>query len=170
MTLAYVFWHWTGAPARGYEADLKRFHGQLAGLGVPGLAASASYRIESAPWTGPGRAYEDWYLVGGSADLDLLNEAAVSPPIRAAHDGPAHLASGGAGGLYRLQTGELDLDAEIATWIAKPAGMGYEAFYAGLPPLSALFRRQMVLGPTTEFCSFGAENLAGLAVRRFRLA
>lgn len=170
MSLAYIFWHWTEAPERAYEAELARFHSELAALRVPGLAANASYRIEGAPWTGPGRAYEDWYLVGGSADLDVLNAAAVSPPIRAAHDRPAHLATGGAGGLYRLRSGEPDLDAELATWISKPAGTGYEAFYASLPPLRALFRRQMVLGPATEFCSFGGEGLTGLVVRRIRLA
>jgi len=167
--LAYVFWHWTRSPTAEYEAGLARFHRELVRLHVPGLQASASYRIKGATWTGEGRAYEDWYLVGGSADLDVLNEAAVSAPIRPAHDRPAHLTVGVAGGLYRLQRGELDLDAAEVTWIAKPPGMAYEDFYAGLPPLGALFRRQMVLGPTPEFCAFGARDLDGLRVRRERV-
>jgi hypothetical protein len=167
--LAYIFWHWTRSPASEYEAALVGFHRELEGLQVPGLQATASYRIQGATWAGEGLAYEDWYLVGGSADLDVLNEAAVSRPIRPAHDRPAHLAEGGAGGLYRLQSGEPDLDAAEVAWIAKPPGLAYEDFYSGLPPLRALFRRQMVLGPTPEFCAFGARDLDGRLVRRERL-
>lgn len=169
MTLAYLFWHWTEAPREEYEAGLREFHQALRGLGVPGLQGSAAYRITGAPWTAAASAYEDWYLVGGSADLDPLNEAAVSAAMRARHDRPAAQTAGVAGGLYRLQRGDVDLDADSATWLAKPKGVSYDAFYAGLPPLKALFRRQMVLGPTPEFLALGGRGLEGLTIPRERV-
>lgn len=166
--LAFVFWHWTDAPRGDYEAGLVGFHRALAQLRVPGFQRSASYRIRGAPWTGQEDAYEDWYLVGGSADLDPLNEAAVSARIRHEHDRPAQMTVGVAGGLYRLHQGDPDLDAVEVSWIAKPRGTPYADFYAGLPPLRALWRRQMVLGPTPEFCAMGPP-LEGTLVQRVRI-
>ncbi len=57
--------------------------------------------------------------------------------------------------------------AGAARWLAKTRGTGYEEFYARLQPwLDApgvsLWRRQMVLGPTTEFCLLGADRLPPL--------
>ena len=52
-----------------------------------------------------------------------------------------------------------------ATWFAKPAGLGYAALYTMLEPLvraegAALWGRQMVLGPTPEFCLHTARPVA----------
>ena len=49
--LVYIFWHW---PERteGYEDGLIEFHRRLAGAGVPGLSANATYGVESLPWVG----------------------------------------------------------------------------------------------------------------------
>jgi hypothetical protein len=101
-------------------------------------------------------------------DLEALNREAVAPPLRPHHDRPALAAAGGAGGLYQVHSGTLDLDQETVTWLAKPKGMPYPDFYASLPTTRFLLRRQMVLGPAPEFCAAG-DLLGGLASRRSRL-
>jgi hypothetical protein len=158
--LAYVFWHWRrpDIPAADYERRQRGFHAALAQSPPPGFVASRSAAITGAPWTaGGGPAYEDWYLVNGSADLDPLNDAAVSGSRGAPHDAAAAAADGGTAGLYRLRAGEPVADPGAHTWFAKPAGMSYAALYEALEPLvrntpAALWGRQMVLGPTPEFC------------------
>ena len=157
--LAYVFWHWpqNGTDHAAYERRLAHFQAALAASRPPGLHDAAVFRLAAAPWIqAPG--YEEWYLLEGSAALDPLNEAAVSPACRAAHDGAAVLAGGGAAGLYRLRAGcLLPHGARFSYWLSKPSGASYAQFYASLEPLTgqggtALWGRQMVLGPTPEFC------------------
>lgn len=155
--LGYVFWHWPAEPdaTDAYEEGLAGFHRELAAVGSEGFQRSAAFRAEPLPWLAPGRGYEDWYLVAGSYALDPLNDVAVSPPLAAAHDVPAHAAGGGAGGLYRLLSGE-DLLAPLATWISKPRGMRYPEFYQRAAAFSegpgrSFWRRQLVFGPATEF-------------------
>lgn len=179
--LAYVFWHWpqAGVAAAAYEARLLEFHSTLTANKPPGLLRSVVFRVRGADWLGQSLdAYEEWYLTDGSAALDPLNDAAVAPACRAAHDAAARLAAGGTAGLYRLRAGEAALDAaRSACWLAKPAGMRYEEFYALLNPLTsqpgiALWGRQMVLGPTLEFCLHTrgtAELPAGMASHRTSL-
>ena len=162
-----MFWHWPERAA-GYEDGLVEFHRELARAGVPGLFGSAAYRVEGLPWLGAETGYEDWYVVGGLGDLEALNREAVAPPLRAHHDRPALAAAGGAGGLYQVHSGTLDLDQETVTWLAKPKGASYPDFYASLPPTRFILRRQMVLGPAPEFCAAG--ELPGERVsRRTRL-
>lgn len=162
--IAYIFWHW---PERldGYEAALAEFHRRLAGAGLPGLRATATYRVSGLPWIGAAEGYEDWYVVGDFSDLGPLNEGAVGPEVRPYHDRPAAMTAGAAGGLYGLRTGAIDLRQAVVTWISKPHGMAYGDFYAGLPAAAALLRRQMVLGPAPEFCAFG-ELPDGIVSRR----
>jgi len=159
--LGYVFWHWpqTGVATATYESKLRDFQTTLAVNKPTGFHRSALFHVRGANWLGGvADAYEEWYLVDGSAGLDPLNDAAVAPACRAAHDAAAQLAAGGAAGLYRLRAGEAELEtARAACWLAKPAGMKYEDFYASLRPLTsqprvALWGRQMLLGPTPEFC------------------
>jgi len=173
--LAFVFWHWpqAGVAVSTYESRLRDFQVVLAAHKPPGFLRSAVYRLRAATWLqGVTDGYEEWYLTDGSAALDPLNEAAVGSACRAAHDAAAQLAAGGAAGLYHLRQGKGELEtARFAYWLAKPAGMKYEEFYALLKPLTgspgfALWGRQMVLGPTPEFCLHtpGAVELpAGLA-------
>ena len=165
--IVYLFWHWPER-AEGYEEGLVEFHRRLAAAGVPGLAGSAAYRVEGLPWLGAGTGYEDWYAVGGFGDLEALNREAVAPPLRPHHDRPALAAAGGAGGLYQVHSGTLDLDQETVTWLAKPRGAPYPDFYASLPTTGFLLRRQMVLGPAPEFCAAG-ELPGGLVSRRNKL-
>lgn len=156
--LAYVFWHWRreGADAVAYEAAQRAFHDALAAEPSAGLVGSFSHAVRGAPWANAGgEAYEDWYLVNGSAALDPLNIAAVSASRQAPHDAAAAHAAGGAAGLYRLRLGELESGPSVAHWFEKPAGVPYPQLLARLEePVTAargaLFIRQMVLGPTTE--------------------
>ena len=164
--LGYVFWHWPdeGVDEARYEESLARFHRELSGSGSEGFHNSAAFRADPLPWLQPGRGYEDWYLVEGSFALDPLNELAVSPPLRQAHDAPAHAAAGGAGGLYRLLSGD-ELLAPMATWLSKPKGMRYPEFYERAAAFSegpgrSFWRRQMVFGPATEFLLVSAEPVA----------
>jgi hypothetical protein len=85
--------------------------------------------------------------------MDPLNDAAVSGVCEEPHNRVAREAADGTAGLYRLRAGAGDLSqAKFATWLSKPDGVSYKDFYAGLEPGVTLWGRQMVLGPTTEFC------------------
>lgn len=162
--LAYVFWHWPepSVSRDAYEAALVRFHRALAEARLPGVRDSVACRVEGAPWLPDGGAgYEDWYRVEGFADLEMLNEGAVTARSREPHDAVARLAAGGTAGLYRLAGGDPGSPASPhATWLAKPAGTSYAAFFATLAGWTAepgwsLWQRQMTLGPTPEFCLLG---------------
>ncbi len=163
--LAYVFWHWPseGVEPRDYERGLISFHEALAGVDLRGFRGSATFRIEGAPWVGPGsRGYEDWYLLDGSSALDPLNELAVSGERKGPHDRVAGASAvGGAGGLYGFGSGEpAAVGSDLATWLTKQRGTSYGEFYDRIEPWTnapqtSLWRRQLVLGPTPEFCVLG---------------
>jgi hypothetical protein len=149
--LAYIFFHRAapGVETPDYEAALRRFHAALAGESPRGFIGSSTYRI--------GGMYADWYLVEGSAALDVLNEAAVSGARSASHDTLAHMAIDGAGKLLALVSGSVAGGAGFEIRFSKPAGMGYPELYDRLMPLTdsaevTLWRRMMVLGPPPEFC------------------
>jgi hypothetical protein len=158
--LAYVFWHWPspGADRAEYELRQRAFHAALRDAPSPGFQRSFTQAISSAPWANTGRdAYEDWYVIDGSAALDPLNDAAVSAP----HERAARDAAGGTAGLYRLRCGAASREARIACWFDKPPGLGY----AELLDLAraacerddvGLWIRQMTLGPAPECCLLGA--------------
>jgi hypothetical protein len=156
--LAYVFWHWRrpDVDADRYEAAQRAFHDVLAAEPSAGFRGSFSHALSGAPWANAGgEAYEDWYLVDGSAALDPLNTAAVTAARQAPHDAAAALAAGGTAGLYRLRIGAVERGPAVAHWFAKPAGVSYPQFLAMLEgPVQAargaLFMRQMTLGPTAE--------------------
>ena len=166
--LAYILWHWPfpEVQTQDYESSLVEFHQSLTESTIPGFIESITFRSRGAPWLGSGeRGYEDWYLLDGSAAIDLLNEALVSTASKLAHDTTAHAAAGAAAGLYQLQKGEPAGSAcRFASWLAKPPGTTYEEFYAGVLPWTSqpevsLWRRQMVLGPTPEFGVFSPRQL-----------
>jgi hypothetical protein len=149
--LAYVFFHRAapGVETPDYEAALRRFHAALAGEPPRGFIGSSTYRV--------GGAYADWYLVEGSAALDVLNEAAVSGARSSSHDRVAHMATDGAGKLLALVSGSAATGAAFEIRFSKPAGMGYAELYDLLKPWTdragvTLWRRMMVLGPPPEFC------------------
>ncbi|NUO79208.1 hypothetical protein HUU05_03955 [candidate division KSB1 bacterium] len=165
--LAYVFWHWrrTEIERDTYEQHLLRFHQALNEHKPQGFVLSSSFRIELAPWLpAKSEAYEDWYLIDGSAVLDRLEQAAISGARQAAHDQAASGALGGTAGLYRLRAGTESLSAaRVAYWLAKPPGINYTDFYRLLAPWTShcdLWGRQMTLGPTSEFCLHAETNLA----------
>ena len=176
--LAYVFWHWprAGVLAAEYEDRQRRFHAALQAAPSAGFQGSRCLALAGAPWAGGGGpAYEDWYLLEGSAALDPLNTAAVTASRQAPHDAAAAVADGGTAGLYTLRLG-VQRDAPcIATWFQKPEGMSYGGLFTLLGDVvdaedAALWCRQMTLGPTPEFClhTTGAVRLpaplAGLAL------
>jgi len=183
MSLAYVFWHWKRAEAGAgtYEQALRAFHQALVSAPSVGLISSSAAAIRGASWANDGLdAYEDWYVVGSSADLDPLNEAAISAARQAPHDAAAALAVGGTAGLYRLRLGTPVEDAAIATWFAKPDGWSYTRLFETLQPLvdgagGALWGRQMTLGPAREFCLDSATpvalppGIAALVIERRRV-
>ena len=161
--LAYVFWHWKQAsvPALQYEAAQQAFHHALKQAPSDGFILSRSYGVTGYPWAANGgSAYEDWYLVPGSAGLDPLNQAAVSASREASHREAARLADGGTAGLYRLRMPEgplPDAPPTEAYWFSKPAGLAYDHLWRLLGTVlersgSTLWIRHMVLGPAPEFC------------------
>lgn len=166
--LAYLLWHWpaAGVSPADYERSMLRFHQALASAHPQGFLESAVYRVSGAPWAAAGGpAYEDWYLLEGSAAMDVINELAVSGERQPHHDAAALAVEGAAAGLYQLRLGSPDLVSAVAvTWAAKPKGMGYPEFFAFIEPWTsagdvAVLRRQMVLGPTPEFCFLADREL-----------
>lgn len=166
--LAYVFWHWRRpeTPAEEYERRQRAFHAALAAAPAPGFLRSFSVGLSGAPWAaGGGDVYEDWYLVQDFGALGALNEAAVSASRSAPHDAAAAVASGGAGGLYRLRGGAALNAPGYAHWFGKPDGVSYGELFDRLAPAlnqasAGLWMRQMVLGPGREFCLHAAIPLS----------
>ena len=159
--LAYVFWHWPTSIAElsAYTDDLIAFHIALQRYSMAEFHFSHIFRLEKAPWVPQiSPLYEDWYLIENSAALDTLNLASVTAACKDSHDQVARKADGGKAGLYQLRAGEVNpTGIHIACWFDKPAEVTYEAFFPFVFPLvseskGALWQRQMVLGPTPEFC------------------
>jgi hypothetical protein len=158
--LAYVFWHWRRptVTASDYEAAQRRFHAALAAAPPEGFERSFSIAFTGAPWAADGgEAYEDWYLVNGSAGLDPLNAAAITASRQAPHDTAAALAAGGTAGLYSWRLGRPGAPPSTVTWFSKPEGVTYRELFAALEPVvraedAVLWGRQMTLGAAREFC------------------
>jgi hypothetical protein len=155
--LAYVFWHFPrpDADRHRYERNMVSLHEKLHQSSA--VIDSITYKIEGVPWANAGgSAYEDWYLVNDWAQFGALNVRAVDAGARPPHDGVAQSYGGGAGGVYELRAGAADLRRAVAVqWIVKPRGVSYATFDEELADSigsGALWRRQMVLGPGTEFC------------------
>ena len=166
--LAYVFWHERRADAddAAYRADAAEFHRRLTAAALPGFLGSRTFAIETFPWRDDAGAtlFEDWYVLRGSAELDRLDEIAVSGDRSSPHDRLASAVAWGTGGLYRLRAGAARADQIAAQWFAKPAGMRYAELDAILSavisPEHAVWQRQMVLGPALEYCVAGPEAAA----------
>jgi hypothetical protein len=160
--LAYVFWHHplASADVSGYERSLLALHERLKASGA--VLDSVTYRVDGMPWVNEGGAgYEDWYLVGGWPELGALNTSAVSADRKPPHDDAAKAYAAGAGAVYELRSGSAGLrGSPVAQWLAKPRGMSYAAFDGALAGCGGgLWRRQMVLGPGTEFCLTAADPI-----------
>lgn len=175
--LAYVFYHWKRGevdPVR-YEDHLRGFHRALNEAPSSGFTNSWCVAVTGAPWANNrGDSYEDWYLVGGSADLDPLNDAAISASRQAPHDKAASAAAGGTAGLYRLRIGTALSAPRFSTWFGKPGDWSYAQLYERLKTVTgdniALWVRQMTLGPALEFClhsNTALELPAGITAQSF---
>jgi hypothetical protein len=166
--LAYVFWHSpaAGADLAAYEGALRDFHEVLRDDPPDGFFRSAALRVEGAPWLPGGAGYEDWYLVGGFADLGALNEAAVAGRRRAPHDVVAGRSDHGAGGVYAHWAGAPEVGAGTARWFAKGPGTSYGDLRSALPaaPPATTWQRQLVLGPAPEFRLLGGLPPSGAVV------
>jgi hypothetical protein len=166
--LAYVFCHSKQAAvaAEEYERRQRAFHAALAASPPTGYRGSFSAAISGAPWAArSGAAYEDWYRVDDFTALGKLNEGAISGSRSASHDAAGAFAAAGTGALYGLRLGSILEAPRHASWFGKPAGVRYAEFFDRLTPHvqrahAALWMRQMVLGPSPEFCLQSAEVIA----------
>ena len=175
--LAYVFYHWKRSDigAAEYEHRLRDFQQALTNAPSPGFSSSWCVSLAGAPWANAGGdSYEDWYLVGASADLDPLNDAAVSASRQAPHDKAAVAAAGGTAGLYRLKLGNAVSAPRFSKWFGKPHDWSYAQLLERLQGVTgdstALWVRQMTLGPALEFCLHANSPLelpAGITAHSF---
>ena len=159
--LGYLFWHRPrqGASRGRYEGKLVTFQRSLMAHPPDGLIDALSFRLQARPWSKRrSSGYEDWYLVRDFGSLGVLNDAAVANQSKRQHDDVARDATDGAGGVYKLLTGQLRTrEARFSTWIRKPPRTPYPVFLDDVSRLvagsrTALWRRQMVLSPAPEFC------------------
>lgn len=165
--IAYIFWHQAPAgPAADYEAALGHYADALARTRCPGFIGSASYRIAGTPWM-PEPGYEDWTWLEGSWALDELNRHAVEGEAKAPHDTLAQATRhGGFGALHYLVAGEhraIPGDSKVF-WLSRPRGIAWRdviprVVAAASSPVS-VWRRQMVLGPSSEFAVVGEAGLS----------
>jgi hypothetical protein len=165
--LAYVFWHAVpdNFATADYEKNLLHFGDALANAKIPGLLGNASYAIGQTPWLGePG--YEDWTWLEGSWALDPLNERAVSGAMEQPHNVIARMSKhGGFGALYYLVAGEHKVPADSKVfWLSRPRGINWRDIMPTITKSAnseaVVWRRQMVLGPSTEFAVIGPPTLA----------
>jgi hypothetical protein len=166
--LAFVFSHWqqAGVAAHDYESRQRAFHAALAAAPAPGYRSSFCSAIVGAPWAAEGGgAYEDWYWVDDFTALGELNAAAVSASRAPSHDAVATLSAGGAGAVYGLRSGAALPSPRHAYWFGKPADLSYLELFEELKAHveksgGALWMRQMVLGPSREFCLHTIEPIS----------
>lgn len=178
--LAYVFWHRPSDSDSGsveaYEQAELHFQRSMTRSPPVGMRGCAAFRLDGAPWLGGGGpAYEDWYLVEDYAALGVLGEAAVGRGHRTAHDAVARRYGEGAAGVYALAEGDAraSLTSAIAqaAWVSVATGarrplLG-EMLGDGIDPRSsALWRRELVLGPAPEYCVLATEPPRGIAASR----
>jgi hypothetical protein len=156
--LAYFFYHWKRPEidAADYERRVHDFHVALAAAPPEGFSTSWSVALSGVAWANhSGPSYEDWYIVRNSADLDALNEAAITASRKNPHDRAASGTEGGSAGLYRVRLGQMIHAPRFTAWFSKPEGLSYAELYERLGPTiaggGALWQRQMALGPG-EFC------------------
>lgn len=156
--LAWVLWHARSGttPSDHYVSALQSFHADVRAAGVPGFLGHRTNRHDEIPWlTNSHEVYEDWYFVRDSAALDRLDEVATSEIARESHTRLARLAGVAVAGLYRLRKGKPLGSPALWTWVSKPHGTKYEPFIDALSSSGTVWSRQMVLGPTPEFCVEG---------------
>lgn len=159
--IAYVFWHQKREHVRAdeYEQALMDFQAMLLKAEVPGYLGGVVSKIEGAHWMPSEKGgYEDWYFLSGSEVLDRLNRMAVSGDRKDPHSAATKMAVNMHAGLYQLWQSDAHFtDSEWSAWFSRPPSMTYEEMYEEicryLPHCAGdLWRRQMVLGPTPEYC------------------
>ena len=155
---AYVFWHrpFAGNDPQPYEDALVAFHEALAERTGNGFQGSATYRISETPWLDGVAGYEDWNFVESSAALDPLNARAVAPDMWDVHAGISSQTDVGHGGIYYQILGDTAPRAlQQTAWLTRPRGIRYEdplkQIAAQAPGPVSVWRKQMVLGPGSEF-------------------
>ena len=165
--IAYVFWHQKMelVSSKTYENALIMFHRSLYNFGVKGYIGSQTFKIEGAYWMGASESgYEDWYLLEDSGVMDKLNQAAVSGSVKDPHNAAAHMATNLHAGLYVIKSPYLSFfSGKSATWFTKPRDVGLDQIMISHrnsnEKLGDLWMRQMVLGPTPEYCFVSEDRI-----------
>lgn len=171
--LAYVFFHRPRSRvARStYERALARFHLQLARTPTDGFQENAALRLPAAPWKESSRRplYVDWYVLDGFESLDPIRAVASRPPWVRAHRAIARQAANGWGALYAASPGARPPDlSDRLVWFSSAtlATSSGRNLARGGPPEGTLWRRQLAIGPSPEFCWVTGGPIPGGLMRR----
>jgi hypothetical protein len=103
--------------------------------------------------------YVDWYVLSSFADLGPIREVAYRSPWVDAHRAAARLWGSGGAALYSTphRTGPPAPTGRVA-WFSAPSGRGralLDRWRRDGPPRGTLWRRQLSLGPSPEYCYLG---------------
>lgn len=159
--LSFLLWHWylEGVNELEYNRALSAFHTALKENPPEGFIDSGVARFDALPWiSARGPIYQDWYVISDFTAMGILNEGAVDGPRKAPHDEVAAMAADGIGGLYMLEVGAPAASrAGHFHWLRKPANRDTPEYLAEIRGLAdaegaSLWRRQMNLGTTPEYC------------------
>jgi len=181
--LVYLFWHRPSGDADGaigpaggqYQRAVAAFHASLADDPPAGFHRSWCVALSGPPWWGSGLpCYLDAYVVADWSALGVLNSAAVGGRRGPSHDAAAALAADGTGGLLAVRRDGRHVTPSVVAFATRPAGRSYGDYGADLlaaaPAGTAVWQRQLTLGPGPEFVLASGAPLARLPGEAMRLA
>jgi hypothetical protein len=173
--IAQIFWHIRNIELSKsvYENSLSNMERALKSSKSPGHIQTAIFESPSLPWIeSTHEVFQSWYLLENLAALDnllkLFDQAMQTddnPKLDQSHEQIMSNSDNEAGGLYRHQSGNLDISAAINIyWISKDRSVDHGEFLARLNSAAdaneiSIWSRILGLSPATPFCLLSNREL-----------